>query len=122
MLSKVVHTAPEFEKEVRKLKRKYPHVSAQVRELVLLLMTGELPGDRVRDSIVPTYKVRLPNPSARRGKSGGFRVYYSAPGADAIYLVTIYAKTETNDVSLFEVQQRIKQIGESARKKDSGEC
>ena len=118
MSSRVVHTAAEFEKEAQKLKRKYPAVASQVRQLVLQLMEGELPGVRVPKSILQTYKVRLPNPSARRGKSGGFRVIYSVSRADAVVLITIYSKTEQNDLSPHELQQRIKQIEETDRDDD----
>ena len=117
MSSRVVDTAPEFEKEVRQLQRKYPRVAAQVRRLVLQLIDGEFPGVKVPDSFVQTYKVRLPNPSARRGKSGGFRVYYAVYRTDLAFLITIYFKTEKNDVSIYKVQQRIKQI----ERKVSGE-
>ena len=118
MSSRVVHAAAEFEKEAQKLKRKYPAVSSQIRQLVFRLIEGELPGVRVPKSILQTYKVRLPNPSARRGKSGGFRVIYSVSRADAVVLITIYSKTEQNDLSPHELQQRIKQIEETDRDDD----
>jgi len=51
------------------------------------------------------YKVRLPNPSAQRGKSGGFRVIYYVKLADAVMLVTIYSKTEQTDISADELRR-----------------
>lgn len=110
MPSRNVHTAPEFQKEFRKLKRRFPDVPTQIRKLVFQLSNGELLGDRVPGLIIQTYKVRLPNPSIRRGKSGGFRVYYALYQGDAVYLITIYSKTDKDDVSLYEVQQRLKRI------------
>ncbi|MCY4538307.1 MAG: hypothetical protein OXE52_08780 [Chloroflexi bacterium] len=110
MSSRTVHTAPEFEKEVRKLKRRFPDIAAQVRKLVFRLSNGELPGDRVSRLFIQSYKVRLPNPSTRRGKSGGFRVYYAVYQSDTVYLITIYSKTDKDDVSHYEIQQRIKRI------------
>lgn len=121
MASRVVHTAPEFEKEVRKLQRKYPGVAKQVRRLVMQLMDGELPGDRIPRSTVQTFKVRLPNPAAKRGKRGGFRVYYVLSGTDQVVLATIYSKTDTNDASLYEVEQRIRQIVNSMPSKRPGD-
>lgn len=56
------------------------------------------------------HKFRLPNPSARRGKSGGFRVVYYAQFADLIHLVTIYSKSEENDVSAHAVQGILAEI------------
>lgn len=120
MASRVVDTTPEFEKEVRQLQRKYPGVATQVRRLVKQLLDGELPGDRVPQSFAQTFKVRLPNPAARRGKRGGFRVYYTLYGKDQTFLITIYSKTEKNDASLNEVRQRILRIQESVDSKNIG--
>ncbi|MCY3864614.1 MAG: hypothetical protein OXG68_04165 [Chloroflexi bacterium] len=58
------------------------------------------------------YKVRLPNPSARRGKSGGFRVVYYVQFADLIHLVTIYSKTDESDVGAYAVQGILAEIGD----------
>ncbi len=110
MPSRLVYTAPEFEKEVRKLRRRFPAVSAQVRVLASQLRDRELPGDRVPEVSLQVYKVRLPNPSARRGKSGGFRVYYAVNQSDMVFLVSIYSKTDRDDASIYEVQQRIKRM------------
>lgn len=110
MPSRVVIVLPEFEKEARRLKRRFPRVSEQVRHLVSQLSDWEMPGDRVPETSYRIYKVRLPNPSARRGKSGGFRVYYAVGHSDMIYLVTIYSKTDQDDANKYEVQQRIERM------------
>jgi hypothetical protein len=39
-----------------------------------LLKAGQLPGDQIPNLAHNVYKVRLPNRSAGKGKSGGFRV------------------------------------------------
>ena len=44
------------------------------------------------------YKVRLPNRSARRGKSGGFRVIYQERSGELVLLLIIYSKTEHADM------------------------
>ena len=103
MPSRVVIALPEFEKEVRRLKRRFPSIANQVRTLVSRLSNWEMPGDRVQESSHRIYKVRLSNPSARRGKSGGFRVYYAVGQSDMIYLVTIYSKTDQDDANTYEV-------------------
>ena len=51
------------------------------------------------------YKARLPNRSAQRGKSGGFRVIYYVQIEDLVTLLTIYSKTEETDISLREIRQ-----------------
>lgn len=44
------------------------------------------------------FKVRLPNRSARRGKSGGFRVIYQERSGRLVLLLLVYAKTERADI------------------------
>jgi len=44
-------------------------------------------------------KVRLANPSAQKGKSGGFRVIYYVRLGDRVVLLTIYAKSDQPDIS-----------------------
>ena len=46
----------------------------------------------------PVYTVRLPNRSARRGKSGGFRVIYQDRDGELILLLLIYSKTERAEI------------------------
>ena len=121
MPSRVVIALPEFEKEARRLKRRFPRVSDQVRILASLLSNWEMPGDRVPDTSNRIYKARLPNPSARRGKRGGFRVYYAVSQSDMIYLVTIYSKTDRDDVNTYEVQQRIRRMDRELSGKSSAE-
>ena len=44
------------------------------------------------------FKVRLPNRSARRGKSGGFRVIYQEKSGRLVLLLLVYSKTERADI------------------------
>ena len=44
------------------------------------------------------FKVRLPNRSARRGKSGGFRAIYQERSGRLVLLLLIYSKTERADI------------------------
>lgn len=87
-----------FEKELKRLHRKYPSVVDEVATLVEQLEQGVLPGDEIPNVGYAVYKVRLPNPSARKGKSGGFRVLYYVRRSDFIGLITIYSKSEQTDI------------------------
>jgi len=71
-----VDIAPLFVKELRRLAKKFPQVVAQVDGLIDELQQDERPGDKIPQVGYDVYKVRLANPSAARGKSGGFRVIY----------------------------------------------
>ena len=99
-----------FLKKLRGLARKYPAVIAQYKKLVTSLGNDERPGDKVPGVGYDVYKVRLPNPSAQRGKSGGFRVIYYVRLADHIVLVTVYSKTEQSDISPDAIRRAIEDI------------
>lgn len=92
-----VEFAPYFLKDLKRLKRKYSQVTDVVEELVKALENGEQPGDKIPNVGYDVYKVRLKNPSAGRGKSGGFRVIYYVQLADFVILVTIYSKSQQAD-------------------------
>ena len=105
-----VNIPPQVEKELKQLRRKYPAVTTEVRKLVAQLENDERPGDRIPNVGYEVYKVRLPNPSARRGTSGGFRVVYYVQMVDSIILLTIYSKTEQTDISPEAIRQVLEEI------------
>jgi mRNA-degrading endonuclease RelE of RelBE toxin-antitoxin system len=105
-----VNIPPQFEKDLKQLRRKYPAVTTEVRKLVVQLENDERPGDRVPNVGYEVYKVRLPNPSARRGTSGGFRVIYYVQLVDSIILLTLYSKTEQSDISPEAIRQVLEEI------------
>lgn len=76
------------------------------------LENDERPGDKLAGTGYDLYKVRLANPSARRGKSGGFRVIYYVQFVDSVQLVTIYSKTEKSDISAERIRRAIAEIGD----------
>ena len=95
-----VKLLPKFRRRLKRLKRKYPAVTQEVSKLVSELENDQRPGDKLAGAGYALYKARLPNPSAQRGKSGGFRVVYYAQFADLVHLVTIYSKSEEVDIGL----------------------
>lgn len=103
-----VDFATTFEKEVTRLSRTYRVVEDQVEGLLDQLEQDERPGDKIPNVGYDVYKVRLKNPSAGRGKSGGFRVIYYVRLADVVVLLTIYAKTQQENISIAKIRQVIK--------------
>ena len=94
-----VSVPPEFLKAIKRLKRSYPAVTGEVRKLVRRLEHDERPGNKISGAQSNLYKARLPNPSAQRGKSGGFRVIYYLLLSDRVILVTIYSKSQQVDIN-----------------------
>ncbi len=88
-----VNIPPDFRKQIKHLKRKYPSVVDEVRSFVLQLRDGQRPGDEVPDvGYAGVFKDRLRNRSARRGKRGGFRLIYYVPRADEVFLLLISSR------------------------------
>ncbi|MCU0475365.1 MAG: type II toxin-antitoxin system RelE/ParE family toxin [Anaerolineae bacterium] len=92
---------------LKRLRKKYPAVVTEVKSLVLRLESGDFEGDKIQGIGFDAYKVRLPNPSANRGKRGGFRVIYFVRMSDQVILLIVYSKSERTDVSLTAVRQLI---------------
>ncbi len=105
-----VSIADTFTKALKRLARKYPKVLDSVEALILDLENDLRPGDKIPQVGYDVYKVRLRNPSARRGKSGGFRVIYYVQVVDSVILLTIYSKTEQTDISPDEIRQVLHEV------------
>ena len=105
-----VNIPPEAQRDIKHLRRKYPAVTSEVRKLVEQLENDERPGDKIPGVGYDVYKVRLPNPSAHRGKSGGFRVIYYVQMADSVFLLRVYSKTEQADIPLERIRQALQDL------------
>ena len=99
-----------FDKELDRLDRKYPKVTDELGILVEQLKANERPGDKIPNVGYDVYKVRLANPSAGRGKRGGFRVVYYVRLADHVILLTIYSKTQQEDIPTQAIQDLISDV------------
>lgn len=101
----------EFLQEVKKLRKKYRQIEADIKDFADRLEAGETLGDRLQglgDYIV--YKARVASRDMQRGKSGGFRVIYYLQTETQIFMLTIYAKTEREDISASEIFNIINEI------------
>lgn len=96
-----------FIKELDRLAHRYPRVTDQVDSLINQLEQNEHPGDKIPNVGYDVYKVRLRNPSAGRGKSGGFRAIYYIRTATFIILVTIYSKSQQEDINPERIRRAI---------------
>ena len=99
--------APAFVKAVKSLRKKYPHIRQDLEQLIKQLQNADLPGDRIQSTGYIVYKVRLSNRDAKRGKSGGYRVIYYLKTRKKTIFLTIYTKSEREDITTREIQQII---------------
>jgi len=90
-----IKTIPRFEKDVKKLKKKFPKIKKDLTDFIKLLHKNPETGTHLGKNI---FKSRIPNSSIPTGKSGGFRVITYHKREDTLYLVTMYSKTEQDAI------------------------
>jgi mRNA-degrading endonuclease RelE of RelBE toxin-antitoxin system len=96
-----------FKRALGRLGRKFPRAIDEVERLIDSLEADERPGDKIPGVGYDVYKVRLKNPSARKGKRGGLRAIYYVQLVDLVVLLTIYAKSEQADISVEQLRRII---------------
>ncbi len=100
-------------RDIKRLKKKYPNVTKDLRQLNEKLGKGEILGDAVAGFSHHVYKVRVASSDQKRGKRGGFRVvYYVVMDDEEIYLLTMYAKAQQENIRASEIQFLIDQLAE----------
>lgn len=102
-----VELTPRFERLLERLARAYPRIEDELETLISQLEQDQRPGDKIPRVGYDVYKVRLRNPSAGRGKRGGFRVVYYIRHKDKILLIMVYSKTERGDIAAEEIRRLI---------------
>lgn len=86
-----------FIKEVKKLSKKYKKIGDDLQELQNELLANPKSGIHLGNNC---YKIRVANASIPSGKSCGFRViYYYLDTNGVIYLMSIYAKSDLENLS-----------------------
>jgi mRNA-degrading endonuclease RelE of RelBE toxin-antitoxin system len=94
-----------FEKELKRLSRKFPSFKEEFAKLIVKISENPLLGTSIGNCC---YKIRLAISSKGRGKSGGTRVItYVYIGAKTVYLLTIYDKSEKNDLKPNELKTMV---------------
>jgi mRNA-degrading endonuclease RelE of RelBE toxin-antitoxin system len=98
-----------FKRQLKRLARKYRRIRADLEPIISQLQTGETPGDQIQGGGYTVYKVRVRNTDTQRGTSGGYRVIYYIVRPDDILLLTLYSKTEQDDVHVDAIVRIIEQ-------------
>jgi mRNA-degrading endonuclease RelE of RelBE toxin-antitoxin system len=92
-----VFTIAYFDKQLKRLIKKYPSLKTEFSELLSLLKTDPIQGVSIGNGC---YKLRLSIASKGKGKSGGARVItYVAITESSVFLLSIYDKSEQEDIS-----------------------
>ena len=104
-----------FQKEAKRLLKKYPSLKDELKELNRTLTISPTFGTSIG---FDCYKIRLAIKSKGKGKSGGARVVthvvvrlrMADPIAQRVYLLSIYDKSEFESISDQDLRKLIQEI------------
>ena len=104
-----IETIPHFDKDVKKLKKRFTNIRNDLKELISELKENPTLGTHLASGF---YKIRLKNSSIPTGKSGGFRVITYYVCDETLYLVSMYAKSDTDTMLVNKLREIVvKEIG-----------
>ncbi len=95
-----------FQKEAKRLVKKYPSLKSELAELRNSLLESPSQGTPIGRSC---YKIRISIASKNSGKSGGARIITNVYIAGkTVYLLTIYDKSELDNITDSELTKILK--------------
>jgi len=106
----LVEVTAKFKRNLRILAKKYRSIRNDIQPIIEQLEVGELPGDQISGVGYTIFKLRVKNSDVQKGKTGGYRLIYYVKTSTKIILVTIYSKSEQEDIVAAEIQQLLDQL------------
>ena len=98
----------KFEKEIKRLIKKFPSLKKEYAAIIAELKINPARGTPLGNNI---YKIRIAIASKNKGKSGGARVItYVVIEDTSVFLLTIYDKSEKDNISEKELKMIINAI------------
>ena len=111
-MSYKVQSLPTFDRQVKRLAKKYPSLKADLRSLFDSLREEPAQGAALGKGC---YKVRMAITSKKQGKSGGARVItFVKVTKEAVYLLSLYDKSEKKDLEPGELETHLEQISDDS--------
>jgi mRNA-degrading endonuclease RelE of RelBE toxin-antitoxin system len=104
---------PTFARNIRALIKKYRSILEDIQPIIVQLENGETLGDQVAGIGYPVFKLRIKNSDNQKGKSGGYRLIYYLNTNDKILLLTLYSKSEQDDVVAGDLRDIIEEYNNS---------
>ncbi|OYU95381.1 MAG: hypothetical protein CFE21_09530 [Bacteroidetes bacterium B1(2017)] len=109
-MSYKVKTIGVFEKQAKRLIKKYASLKEELRQLVNELKENPEQGTSIGKSC---YKIRISIASKGKGKSGGARIISTIVVTEAtVYLLSIYDKSEKENLTDKELEELLKGISD----------
>jgi mRNA-degrading endonuclease RelE of RelBE toxin-antitoxin system len=108
-----VHLTETFQKSVKALKKKYPHVKDDLLGQIKVLEEDPSAGDPIPGWNKEIWKVRVASSDVRKGKRGGYRLIYLWKADEIkIYLLVAYFKGEKAEITKKEIETLLKQLNQ----------
>lgn len=105
-----ISAIPNFKRELKKLAKKFPSLKDDFARLIKSLQEEPEQGKALGNNC---YKIRMAITSKGKGKSGGSRVItYVQVLQTTVYLLSIYDKSDKENVSDKELKELLKFISE----------
>jgi len=102
-----VKTIAVFERQAKRLVKKYPSLKSELLELVQLLK--EVPQKQGTSLGNNCYKIRIAIAAKGKGKSGGARIItHLQISKSVVFLLSIYDKSEQTDITDIELSELLK--------------
>jgi mRNA-degrading endonuclease RelE of RelBE toxin-antitoxin system len=100
-----VNFSQEFENQLYRLSKKYRRIRADIEPIIAEIQDGKFVGDRLSGFGENwfIYKVRVKNTNIKKGKSTGYRLIYLVVSEISVVLLTIYSKSEREDITVDEI-------------------
>ena len=111
-----IDLTPEFKRNLRNLAKRYRNIRSDIQPVTQALENGNFEGDRITgmgEGCV-VLKVRVRNRDIQKGKSAGYRLIYQVESPTAVLLLTIYAKSDQEDIVADEIREILGEFYESA--------
>lgn len=103
-----VSSIPLFDKNAKRLSRKYPSLKKELAELIEILIDDPEHGIALGNNF---FKIRVSVASKGKGKSGGARVVtYVKLTRNTVFLTYIFDKSEKITITDKELEQIFKQV------------
>ncbi len=103
-----VITIPQFDKDLKRLSKKYPSIKKDLSALVDQIADNPKTGNKIIDNC---YKIRMTISSKGKGKSAGARVItYVITTDETIFLLSIYDKSEQASITDKEIAELVRSI------------
>ena len=107
-MSYKIEISGRFEKEIKRLIKKFPSLKNEYASLIELLKEQPFQGAPIGNDC---YKIRLAVSSKGRGQSGGARVITNVyVSKNTVYLLSIYDKSEQENISDKDLEKLLKAI------------